>query len=200
MRTIISSRYRIWFAAHVAVEFSPMRIAIITDILFVALLAVACTAGVRHGIAVILPTPHMTTPDGAVAREHGNLYFYTDRNIPDTSFAYGALVNGKTDEALAILSRIEGANLPDVQRAYWQTDVAACFILDGRYKEADELLVQAGLLADDEAIRHNHRVSVYLNESQKQAKAKKLAKPQIVPASKSDIENKSLMPTEKPIR
>ncbi len=129
-----------------------------------------CTAGVAHSLSVVLPTPHLSA--GGDTKQFGNLFFYTDRNIPDTSLAYNALLQGKTAEAMNLLARIEGANLPDIQRAYWQTDVAVCFILDGRYKEADELLMQAGLLADEEAIRHNHRVSVYLNDSQKLHKKK----------------------------
>jgi hypothetical protein len=130
---------------------------------------VGCTAGVAHNVAVILPTPHLNSETGG-AKQFGNLFFYTDRNMPDTSLAYNALISGKPAEAMTLLSKIEAANLPDIQRAYWQTDVAVCFILEGRYKEADELLVQAGMLADEEAMRHNHRVSVYLNASQKMSK------------------------------
>ena len=156
---------------------------------FTALGVCGCTAGVAHSVAVVLPTPHLNTETGG-AKQFGNLFFYTDRNIPDTSVAYGALMTGKTAEAMNILSKIEASNLPDIQRAYWQTDVAVCFILEGRYKEADELLMQAGITADEEAIRHNHRVSVYLSESRKLAK-KKQAPPVIAPdAAKSGDEKK----------
>lgn len=141
------------------------------------LLTISCTAGVAHTVSVILPTPHL---GGASARQFGNLFFYTDRNIPDTSFAYNALLEGKIVEALNILGKIDAANLPSIQKAYWQNDVAVCFILEGRYKEADELLVQAGIIADEEPIRHNHRVSVYLNDSQNLAK-KKLAPATVAP-------------------
>jgi hypothetical protein len=142
-----------------------------------------CTAGVAHSVAVILPTPHLSA-DG-VKRQFGNLFFYTDRNIPDTSLAFKALLNGNTAGALAILEKIEASNLPVIQRAYWQNDVAVCFILDGRYREADELLLQAGIVADDDEMRHNHRVSVYLNESQKLAekRAKAIVNPEQPPAT-----------------
>lgn len=146
-------------------------------LLLTGLLHISCTAGVAHTVSVILPTPHL---GGANARQFGNLFFYTDRNIPDTSLAYNALLEGKTGEALNLLGKIEASNLPAIQQAYWQNDVAVCFILDGRYKEADELLVQAGIIADEEPIRHNHRVSVYLNDSQKLAK-KKLAPATVAP-------------------
>lgn len=122
-----------------------------------------CTAGVAHTVTVVLPTPHLM-PAGK-ARQFGTLYFYTDRNMPETSTAFSALLSGQTAQALEALGKIEGANLPVIQRAYWQNDVAVCFILEGRYKEADELLLQAGLAADEDAIRHNHRISVYLNDS-----------------------------------
>lgn len=136
-----------------------------------------CTAGVAHTVTVVLPTPHLA-PSGN-ARQFGTLYFYTDRNMPETSTAFNALLSGKTGDALNALEKIEGANLPAVQRAYWQNDVAVCFILEGRYKEADELLVQAGLTQDEDVIRHNHRVSVYLNESQ--ALHKTRLRPTVVP-------------------
>jgi hypothetical protein len=160
------------------------RAAFVTVVVFAAMAVTAagCTAGVAHNIAVVLPTPHLNTDTGT-ARQFGNLYFFTDRNIPDTSLAYNALLAGKTAEAMNMLARIEGSNLPDIQRAYWQNDVAVCFILEGRYKEADELLVQAGMLADEEAIRYNHRVSVYLNESQALFKKRSTQnKPQVAPA------------------
>lgn len=156
-----------------------MRFFAVLSGIFALLAQLACTAGVAHSVSVVLPTPHINT-EGGVAKQFGNLFFYTDRNIPDTSQAYNALISGKSAEALNILSRIEASNLPEIQRAYWQTDVAVCFILDGRYKEADELLVQAGIIAEEEAIRHNHRVSVYLNDSQKLAK-KKQAPPVVAP-------------------
>ncbi len=140
-----------------------MRSLLRFSLLAVAVGHVACTAGVAHTVTVVLPTPHLT-PAGK-ARQFGTLYFYTDRNMPETSVAFSALLSGQTEQALDALSKIEGANLPSIQRAYWQNDVAVCFILEGRYKEADELLLQAGLTADEDAIRHNHRVSVYLNES-----------------------------------
>lgn len=147
-----------------------MRYSMLSGLIFLLLFNFHCTAGVAHSLSVVLPTPHLNA--GGNTKQFGNLFFYTDRNIPDTSLAYKALLEGKTAEAMNMLARIEGANLPDIQRAYWQTDVAVCFILDGRYKEADELLMQAGMLADEEAIRHNHRVSVYLNDSQKLHKKK----------------------------
>ncbi|HRP70401.1 MAG TPA: hypothetical protein PLY93_12785 [Turneriella sp.] len=140
-----------------------------------------CTAGVAHSVQVILPTPHVNVQTGA-ARQIGNLFFYTDRNIPETSNAYNALLQGKTAETLDILSQIEGSNLPDIQQAYWQNDVAVCFILDGRYKEADELLMQASLLADEEAIMHNKRIAVYLHESWRTLKERK--KVEVAPPSK----------------
>lgn len=149
--------------------------------LFICLFAAAgfsCTAGVAHSVNVVLPTLHLGQK--GAARQFGTLFFFTDRNVPDTSIAYNALLEGKTAEALNLLSRTEGGNLPDVQRGYWQNDVAVCFILEGRYREADELLLQAGLLADAEEIRHNHRISVYLNESH--AAHKKMQQPQVVPA------------------
>jgi hypothetical protein len=124
----------------------------------------ACTAGVAHTVTVVLPTPHLTSE--GKARQFGTLYFFTDRNMPETSTAFSALLSGEIARALDALAKIDAANLPAIQRAYWQNDVAVCFILEGRYKEADELLLQAGLVADEDAIRHNHRVSVYLNESQ----------------------------------
>lgn len=158
-----------------------MRLSVLLILGLLALLN-ACTAGVAHSVSVILPTPHLGKEGNT--RQFGNLFFYTDRNIPDTSLAYGALVQGKTGEAMNLLARIEGANLPDIQRAYWQNDVAVCFILEGRYREADELLMQAGLLADEDAIRHNHRVSVYLNDSQK------LHKKKITPAVSTEGEKK----------
>lgn len=147
-----------------------MRSSILACLFLLSLAVLRCTAGVAHSLSVVLPTPHLNA--GGNTKQFGNLFFYTDRNIPDTSLAYNALLQGKTAEAMNMLARIEGANLPDIQRAYWQNDVAVCFILDGRYKEADELLMQAGMLADEEAIRHNHRVSVYLNDSQKLHKQK----------------------------
>lgn len=149
--------------------------------LFISLVAAAgfsCTAGVAHSVNVVLPTPHIGQK--GAAKQFGTLFFFTDRNVPDTSIAYNALLEGKTAEALNLLSRTEGGNLPDVQRGYWQNDVAVCFILEGRYREADELLVQAGMLADAEEIRHNHRISVYLNQSH--AAYKKMQQPQVVPA------------------
>ncbi|GAB4422542.1 MAG: hypothetical protein OHK0011_01600 [Turneriella sp.] len=147
---------------------------------FFASLAVGvagCTAGVAHAVTVVLPTPHLT-PAGK-ARQFGTLYFFTDRNMPETSTAFSALLSGQTAQALDALGKIEGANLPAIQRAYWQNDVAVCFILEGRYKEADELLLQAGLTADEDVIRHNHRVSVYLNDSHTLHKTRQ--RPVIVP-------------------
>lgn len=141
------------------------------------MLAAACTAGVAHSVTVVLPTPHLT-PAGK-ARQFGTLYFFTDRNMPETSTAFSALLSGQTAQALEELGKIEGANLPAIQRAYWQNDVAVCFILEGRYKEADELLLQAGLTADEDVIRHNHRVSVYLNDSHALHKTRQ--RPVIVP-------------------
>jgi len=138
-------------------------------IVSILLIVQGCTAGVAHSISVVLPTPHL---GNANTKQFGNLFFFTDRNIPDTSLAYNALLEGKNAEALNQLQKIEAANLPEIQRAYWQNDVAVCFILDGRYREADELLLSAGMMADEEVIRHNHRVSVYLNDSQKLAKKK----------------------------
>lgn len=142
-----------------------------------ATLVTSCTAGVAHTVTVVLPTPHLAA--SGKARQFGTLYFYTDRNMPDTSTALKALLSGQTTQALEALGRIEGANLPSVQRAYWLNDVAVCFILEGRYKEADELLLQAGLAADEDAIRHNHRVSVYLNGSHHRQKAS--PRPVVVP-------------------
>lgn len=143
-----------------------------------------CTAGVAHSVTVVLPTPHLT-PAGK-ARQFGMLFFYTDRNMPETSTAFNALLKGEVAQALDELGKIEGSNLPTVQRAYWQNNVAVCFILEGRYKEADELLLQAGLMADEEAIRHNHRVSVYLNESQALHKSRQ--KPTVAPENPTDAE------------
>gem|GEM_PF-3484624 len=163
-----------------------MRSSILVCLFFLLLAVLRCTAGVAHSLSVVLPTPHLHA--GGNTKQFGNLFFYTDRNIPDTSLAYNALLQGKTAEAMNMLARIEGANLPDIQRAYWQTDVAVCFILDGRYKEADELLMQAGMLADEEAIRHNHRVSVYLNDSLKLHK--KLATPVVSPDTAKPDEKK----------
>lgn len=163
-----------------------MRSSILVCLFFLLLAVLRCTAGVAHSLSVVLPTPHLNA--GGNTKQFGNLFFYTDRNIPDTSLAYNALLQGKTAEAMNMLARIEGANLPDIQRAYWQTDVAVCFILDGRYKEADELLMQAGMLADEEAIRHNHRVSVYLNDSLKLHK--KLATPVVSPDTAKPDEKK----------
>lgn len=160
-----------------------MRSVFLPFLLLLSLPLFRCTAGVAHTLSVVLPTPHINT--GGNTKQFGNLFFYTDRNIPDTSLAYNALLQGKTAEAMNMLARIEGANLPDIQRAYWQNDVAVCFILDGRYREADELLMQAGMLADEEAIRHNHRVSVYLNDSLKLHK--KMTAPVVTPeAAKPD--------------
>lgn len=160
-----------------------MRFSIVVWLISLSLTLFRCTAGVAHSLSVVLPTPHLNA--GGNTKQFGNLFFYTDRNIPDTSLAYNALLQGKNADAINMLARIEGANLPDIQRAYWQNDVAVCFILDGRYKEADELLMQAGMLADEEAIRHNHRVSVYLNDSLKLHK--KLAAPVVSPdAAKKD--------------
>lgn len=139
----------------------------------------ACTAGVAHTVTVVLPTPHLN-PAGK-ARQFGTLYFFTDRNMPETSYAFSALLQGQTAQALEHLAKIEGTNLPAIQRAYWQNDVAVCFILEGRYKEADELLLQAGLTADEDAIRHNHRVSVYLNDSHNLHKTRQ--RPVVVPES-----------------
>ena len=163
-----------------------MRSSILVCLFFLLLAVLRCTAGVAHSLSVVLPTPHLNA--GGNTKQFGNLFFYTDRNIPDTSLAYNALLQGKTAEAMNMLARIEGANLPDIQRAYWQTDVAVCFILDGRYKEADELLMQAGMLADEEAIRHNHRVSVYLNDSLKLHK--KLTTPVVSPETPKPDEKK----------
>lgn len=164
-----------------------MRFAAIFPGVSCLFLWVNCTAGVAHNVTVVLPTPHINTETGG-AKQFGNLFFYTDRNIPDTSLAYGSLMAGKREEAMTYLARIEAANLPEIQKAYWQTDVAVCFILEGRYKEADELLLQAGTLADEEAIRHNHRVSVYLNESQKLAK--KRLTPQLAPEQSKEKNEK----------
>ena len=164
-----------------------MRIAAVILSGLVLLATPQCTAGVAHNVTVVLPTPHINTETGG-AKQFGNLFFYTDRNIPDTSLAYGSLMAGKREEAMTYLARIEAANLPEIQKAYWQTDVAVCFILEGRYKEADELLLQAGTLADEEAIRHNHRVSVYLNESQKLAK--KRLTPQLAPEAPKETHEK----------
>ncbi|AFM13493.1 hypothetical protein Turpa_2854 [Turneriella parva DSM 21527] len=147
-------------------------------LLVVAAAGFSCTAGVAHSVNVVLPTPHLGQK--GAAKQFATLFFFTDRNVPDTSIAYNALLEGKTAEALNLLSRTEGGNLPDVQRGYWQNDVAVCFILEGRYREADELLVQAGMLTDAEEIRHNHRISVYLNESH--TTYKKMQQPQVVPA------------------
>ncbi len=127
-------------------------------------IASTCTAGVPHSVQVILPMPHKNAETGE-ARQTGNLFFYTDRNVPETVGAYNALVSGKAEESLNILSSIDAANLPGVQRAYWQNDVAVCFILAGRYKEADELLIQASVVVDEESIRHNQRVGIYLKEA-----------------------------------
>ena len=138
----------------------------------------SCTAGVAHSVNVVLPTPHLG--QGGNAKQFGTLYFFTDRNVPDTSIAYNALLEGKTAEALNLLARTEGADLPNIQAAYWKNDVAVCFILQGRYREADELLMQAGIIADAEEIKHNHRISVYLNQSH--STYKKMQQPQIVPA------------------
>jgi hypothetical protein len=165
-----------------------MRLGAVLFAVFGICILIGCTAGVAHNVAVILPTPHLNT-EGGGAKQFGNLFFYTDRNMPDTSLAYGALVSGKPAEAMTMLARIEASNLPEIQRAYWQTDVAVCFILEGRYKEADELLVQAGMSADEEAIRHNHRVSVYLNESQKLSK-KKQAPPSVAPDAAKEKDGK----------
>lgn len=145
----------------------------------------ACTAGVAHSVAVILPTPHVGSAGNA--KQFGSLFFFTDRNMPDTSLAYNALLAGKVAEALNLLARIEGSNLPAVQRAYWQNDVAVCFILEGRYREADELLLQAGMTAEEEAIRHNHRVSVYLAESQRAAKTKAAPSAAEAPKKETDV-------------
>lgn len=142
-----------------------MRLLLRSYLLAMVIGQLGCTAGVAHTVTVVLPTPHLT-PTGT-ARQFGTLYFYTDRNMPETSTAFSALLSGQTAQALDALSKIEGANLPAIQRAYWQNDVAVCFILEGRYREADELLLQAGLTADEDVIRHNHRVSVYLNDSHK---------------------------------
>lgn len=151
--------------------------------LFLVLIIQGCTAGVAHTISVVLPTPHLGQ---ANTRQFGNLFFYTDRNIPDTSLAYNALLEGKTTDAMTMLEKIEASNLPDIQRAYWQNDVAVCFILEGRYREADELLMQAGIISDDAAMRHNHRVSVYLNDSQKLSKKQNIPAPapQVTPLGK----------------
>lgn len=151
-------------------------------LIVVSSILIRCTAGVAHSVAVILPTPHLNA--GGNTKQFGNLFFYTDRNMPDTSLAYRALLEGNPAEAMNLLARVEGSNLPAIQRAYWQTDVAVCFILEGRYREADELLLQAGMVADEEAIRHNHRVSVYLNDSHK------LSKKMAMPAVKPEIQKK----------
>ncbi len=144
----------------------------------VATCGYSCTAGVAHSVNVVLPTPHLG--QGGNSKQFGTLFFFTDRNVPDTSLAYNALLEGKTAEALNLLSRTEGADLPNIQAAYWKNDVAVCFILEGRYREADELLMQAGLSSDAEEIKHNHRISVYLNQSQ--SAYKKMQQPQVVPA------------------
>lgn len=149
----------------------------ITVLLAIPFVLFSCTAGVAHTVTVVLPTPHLAQSGNA--RQFGTLYFYTDRNMPETSSAFSALLRGQTAQALDILAKIEASNLPAIQRAYWQTDVAVCFILEGRYKEADELLVQAGLTANEDVIRHNHRVSVYLNESYQLHKMRQ--RPVIVP-------------------
>ncbi len=154
-----------------------MRLLLCSCLLALAVGITACTAGVAHTVTVVLPTPHLN-PAGK-ARQFGTLYFYTDRNMPETSAAFSALLSGQTAQALDALGKIEGANLPAIQRAYWQNDVAVCFILEGRYKEADELLLQAGLTADEDAIRHNHRVSVYLNDSYNLHKTRQ--RPVVVP-------------------
>jgi hypothetical protein len=154
-----------------------MRLLLHCCLLFCTLGGAACTAGVAHTVTVVLPTPHLTAE--GKARQFGTLYFFTDRNMPETSTAFSALLSGQTAQALDALSKIEGANLPAIQRAYWQNDVAVCFILEGRYKEADELLLQAGLAADEDVIRHNHRVSVYLNDSHRLHKMRQ--RPVVVP-------------------
>jgi hypothetical protein len=160
----------------------------------VVMLAGACTAGVAHSITVVVPTPHLTAE--GKARQFGTLYFFTDRNMPETSAAFSALLSGQIAQALDELAKIDGANLPAIQRAYWQNDVAVCFILEGRYREADELLLQAGLTADEDVIRHNHRVSVYLNDSHMLYKTRQ--RPVVVPESaateataKPEAENKT---------
>lgn len=154
-----------------------MRLFLFSFLATLVMVVGACTAGVAHTVTVVLPTPHLT-PAGK-ARQFGTLYFYTDRNMPETSTAFSALLSGQTAQALDALGKIEGANLPAIQRAYWQNDVAVCFILEGRYKEADELLLQAGLTADEDVIRHNHRVSVYLNDSHALHKTRQ--RPVVVP-------------------
>ncbi|MCS6972045.1 MAG: hypothetical protein N2Z22_06190 [Turneriella sp.] len=155
-----------------------------------------CTAGVAHTITVILPTPHLVAE--GKNRQFGTLYFYTDRNMPETSNAYAALLKGQIAEALDELSKIRGSDLPTVQRAYWQNDVAVCFILEGRYKEADELLLQAGLWAEEEPIRHNHRMSVYLAESHAFARKQQAEKTSL--DQDKDKNGKSIKPPAAPAK
>lgn len=130
-----------------------------------------CAAGVAHTVSVILPTPH--TNASGKAKQLGELFFFTDRNVTEMSFALNALLEGKIEDALTELQKVDAANLPTIQRAYWQNDVAVCFVLQGRYKEAEELLLQAGLNANEEAIRYNYRVNVYLTQSERYFAAKK---------------------------
>lgn len=130
-----------------------------------------CAAGVAHTVSVILPTPHIN--EAGKAKQLGELFFFTDRNVTEMSFALNALLEGKIEDALTELQKVDAANLPTIQRAYWQNDVAVCFVLQGRYKEAEELLLQAGLNANEEAIRYNYHVNVYLTQSQRYFATKK---------------------------
>ena len=51
----------------------------------------------------------------------------------------------------------------------------------------DHFQLQAGMTAEEEAIRHNHRVSVYLAESQRAAKTKAAPSAAEAPKKEADV-------------